>query len=346
MKIAHIFWGLCTGGVETMLVNIANEQSKMENCVHVVIINDLVDVTVLGKLSPDVHFICLKRKVGTKNPWFIGLLNGYLLKKQPDVIHFHEVKLINYVLPIWRTRSVFTLHHLPGKESHSKCKFYKKVYAISDSVREELKLYHRIESKTIFNGIPTHSFKCREKKKEISHFVQVGRLLHQTKGQDILIEAFSQLIKCGYRNLSLTFIGEGESEKYLKELAEKYKVESYVHFTGLKSQDWLFEHLADYDLFVQPSRFEGFGLTVAEAMAAKVPVLVSDNQGPIEVIAQGKYGYSFRNGDVEDCVNKLKQIISNGIDFNMIDNAYKYVTQRFDVSMTAKRYIEEYKTII
>ena len=43
MKIAHIFWGLGTGGIETMLVNIANEQARLGHEVHIIIINDLVN---------------------------------------------------------------------------------------------------------------------------------------------------------------------------------------------------------------------------------------------------------------------------------------------------------------
>ena len=54
-------------------------------------------------------------------------------------------------------------------------------------------------------------------------------------------------------------------------------------FLVKQTQDYVAAHLTDYDLFVQPSRWEGFGLTVAEAMAAGVPVLVSEGQGPAEV---------------------------------------------------------------
>ena len=52
-------------------------------------------------------------------------------------------------------------------------------------------------------------------------------------------------------------------------------LEKHVRFLGNQSREYVYSHLKDYDLFVQPSRFEGFGLTVAEAMAACVPVLVT-----------------------------------------------------------------------
>ena len=66
-----------------------------------------------------------------------------------------------------------------------------------------------------------------------------------------------------------------------------------VHVCIIKPQPYIVEHMADYDLLVQPSRWEGFGLTVAEAMAAKVLVSVSEGQGPAEVTCGYFYGWIF-----------------------------------------------------
>ena len=336
MKIVHLFWGLGTGGIETMLVNIANEQIKLGHKLYIIIINDLINDNLKNSFLKDICFICLKRKLRSKNPLFIALLNKELLRISPDIIHFHEANIIKYILPNWRKISVLTVHHLPGSKLIGYYHSFSEVYAISDSVRNELRKYHNIESKTIYNGILTKKFKIRDEKKDVMKIVQVGRLFHNIKGQDLLIIAFGRLIEKGYRHLSLSIVGEGDSECYLKNLVKDCKLEDYVHFVGMWQQDYLVEHLSDFDLFVQPSRFEGFGLTVAEAMAAKVPVLVSDNQGPMEVINNGEYGYCFKNDNIDDCVNKLESIIVNGVDWNMVEKAFVYVKQMFDVKITAK----------
>ena len=132
----------------------------------------------------------------------------------------------------------------------------------------------------------------------------------------------------------------------LKDIANELNISNKVIFEGLKSQEYIYEHLCEYDCFIQPSRCEGFGLTVAEAMAAKVPVLVSDIQGPMEVIGYGKYGMSFKSEDVDDLADKLKIILQGGFDYSLVDKAYEHVCKEYDVSKTAQKYIDEYTKVI
>jgi glycosyltransferase involved in cell wall biosynthesis len=197
----------------------------------------------------------------------------------------------------------------------------------------------------ISNGINTSIFKQRTKqyKKTPFKIIQVSRLIHDKKGQDFLIEAAAAL----KGKIDITFVGEGDSIEFLKSLAREKGVNKYIHFAGKKDQSYIANHLCDYDLFVQPSRYEGFGLTVAEAMAAKVPVLVSSGQGPAEVTCNEKYGWVFKNGDTDDLVQKISYIIEHqDLTMNKALLGLQYVCENYDVSITAKRYIEEYKKFL
>ena len=101
--------------------------------------------------------------------------------------------------------------------------------------------------------------------------------------------------------------------------------------------------MADYDLFVQPSRWEGFGLTVAEAMAAKVPVIVSEGQGPAEVTCGNLYGWTFENGNADDLAAKIKYIFDNYNEaMDKANSALSYVQHTYDVSVTARKYLDNY----
>lgn len=162
------------------------------------------------------------------------------------------------------------------------------------------------------------------------------------KGQHILIQACKKLLDRGYNDLALDFIGYGDSLDLLKNMVKEYGMGNVVHFLGKKDQQYIYDHLKDYDLFVQPSIYEGFGLTVAEAMAAKLPVLVSSGQGPEEVIAHGDCGMIFRNGDSDDCADKIETCIKGEYGDDMIDKAFHRVWNVYNIKVTTKRYIDNY----
>lgn len=116
-----------------------------------------------------------------------------------------------------------------------------------------------------------------------------------------------------------------------------------MHFLGKQTQEYIARHLCEYDLFVQPSRYEGFGLTVAEAMAAQVPVLVSAGQGPAEVICGNKYGWVFENGNIDDLACMIGHIQRHYADaFDKAQKARQYVMETYDVAVTAKKYLAAY----
>lgn len=142
------------------------------------------------------------------------------------------------------------------------------------------------------------------------------------------------------------FIGEGSSMEEVKELSDSMGLREFIVFEGRKTQKEVYQQLCEYDLFVQPSRTEGFGLTVAEAVAAKLPVLVSNLPGPMEVIGNGLLGMSFETENVEDLATKLEIILKGGYDYSLVDKAYKRAVELYDVRVTAKKYIDEYKKII
>lgn len=344
MKISHIVWSLSTGGIETMLVNIINEQVKSEE-VELVIVNDLYYAPLLNKLSPSCKVRFCKRTPESRNPLPIIKLNYWLWRFSPDVVHLHSYKS-SYLIK-GRYNMVRTIHN-----TRNVCKEYPKMkalFSISESVKDYT-LKQGFDSVVIENGIPTQRFKRKVNyigKNECCNFVQVSRLNVWQKGQDYLVEAANILVnQRGINNFCISFVGEGESKYLLEKLIQKYELQKYFYFEGQKTQEWIFEHLADYDCFLQPSRYEGFGLTVAEAMVAGLPVLVSNIEGPMEIIDKGRVGMYFEAGNVMDLADKLEIILKGGYDYSLIDKAYQRVAQKYDVAVTAQKYIDEYRKML
>lgn len=348
MKIVHIVYGLEFGGIETMLVNIVNEQVKTGNEISVVIINNTINNNLYSAIDNRVKVYCLGRPVGSKNPYYILKFNYRINKISPDIIHIHTPSIIRYFLPFVKYKMCVTKHDVHKEQENRFLSKYSHIYSISTSVKDYLLSATGVKSKVIYNGIDIDGILSKNRPyspDKVLKLVQVGRLYHPVKGQDVLIEAV-KIIKLKGGDVHLYLIGDGPSREYLENLISKNDLNKNITLLGAKSQQYIFEHLCEYDLFVQPSINEGFGLTVAEAMAAKLPVLISENQGPLEIIDNGKYGFSFKNGDSNDCANKIMEIIERGFDEKMIENGYARVKELFSIEQTANSYIEEYKKIL
>ena len=347
MRIAHIAWSFRFGGIETMLVNIINEQLKLNHDVYLIIMEDAaVEPTLLKSFDSRIKIHYAHRKENGCLILPIMFLNLLLLKINPNVIHIHSSSMYRIILLPWLKKVVnSTLHALPSVKNTPSIDKVPCVFAISESVRQHLLAYNGTDSITNPNGIrPELIRQCSSADwNGTLQIVQVSRLDHKNKGQHILIQAASELIKRGYRDFRVNFIGDGESREYLKDLTCKLNVSDYIVFQGSKTQAYIFEHLYDYDLFVQPSILEGFGNTVAEAMAAKLPVVVSSGQGPEEVIDYGKYGYVFENGNPVDCADKLEIFLKHENDLLQVEAAYKRVLDLYDIKVTVKTYLDKYK---
>lgn len=363
MKVCHILWGLKSGGIETMLVNIANEQVEAGAEVGIIIINDIVESSLMKKFDDRIKVYNLGRKVGAKGLGFIFRLNNLLGKLNPDAVHLHSSKIYRLILrrKLRRVVSV-TLHDLPcGSVSHGmlmRCLPFlemgysgnvtgidciPRVFAISEAVHNMLQEKYGVDSMVVKNGIRTAAFISR--KYSVPHaplrVIQVSRLVHEKKGQDLLIRAAAKL----YGQIDVSFIGDGSSMDYLRQLTRDLGVEEYVHFLGKWTQDNIASHLCDYDLFVQASRWEGFGLTVAEAMAANLPVLVSEGQGPAEVTCGDKYGWIFENGNSDALAEAIIYIVEHYDEaLAKVKEAYNYVVANYDVSVTARKYLDSYNS--
>lgn len=340
MKIAHIIFDLGNGGAENMLIDIINEQVKLDNFITLVIINNYVEKDKLNRLSNAVNIIKLNRIPKSKNPFIFIKLYWYIFKDRFDVLHCHNPG-IGKLLRFYKKRKVVTVHCIGWNEKW--LKYYTKIFSISKAVQNDIKNLG-FNSTIIYNGVDSTNinFNSIYMKNKPFRIVQVGRLNHLIKGQDLMILALKKLIKTN--EIHLTFVGDGESRDSLEQLVHNENIKKYILFEGNKNRDYIYNNLNKFDLLVQPSRQEGFGLTIVEAMFAKIPVLVSNIDGPFEIIKSGKYGGVFNNDDVDSLVNSIQKIInySNSEINNKVNASYTFAVENFNIKNVAKSYIENY----
>lgn len=126
------------------------------------------------------------------------------------------------------------------------------------------------------------------------HMVIVARLLDSAKGQKRLIEAVSKLHDEVY-DLSLAIVGGGSDEQMLKDIISERNAGGYITMVG--SQLNPYPYIKEADLLVCSSYFEGYNLTVAEALILGTAVLSTDCTGPREILDNGKYGVIVENSE-------------------------------------------------
>jgi len=357
MKVVHIIMAFETGGSETMLIDILNLQ-VLKLDVSLIIINDIHSKDLLLKIDKRVNIVLLNRKQSSKNIFKLIVLNLKLLQFQPDIIHLHNPINLKYLF--FNKKTVLTMHAMLKIRIENdpnfiqKLKGFDKIVAISSSVKNDFikNGFQNTENLLkIDNGIALDSinFKSKINQQDTFNIIQVSRLDHNVKGQHILLEAIKELIHhYQIKNIRLDFIGTGDSKPFLLQLVKKYKIEAYVRFLDFKDRDYIYENLCKYDLFVQPSLFEGFGLTVAEAMAAKIPVLVSNADGPMEIIDNGRYGYFFEIGDAKDCASMIKEIKEKPVQeiSKITEIAYERVSENYSIKNTVTKYLGIYKDLL
>lgn len=343
MRIVHLLWGLTFGGIETMVINIANEQSRAGHEVTLVTVDRDIDPRLAADVGPSVGLRCAARPKGSHNPWYLMRLNWIMRQLDADFVHFHGVNLPRLVRGRY-VRRWCTTHHTTWRSDLAR--FFTDdlhLVAISGKAAEDLRAHADVHPEVVVNGIATGEYLRRDVGSPATplRIVQVGRLNFAIKGQDITLDAV-RMLKARGIGVHVDFIGDGEAHEAMARLTAKLGLENEVTMHGSLPQEFLKEHLKDYDLLVQPSRIEGFGLTVAEAMAARVPVAVADLPPLLEVIDGGNCGISFHADDAADLARAIEQSATD-YDLQRVGRAAERVGRLYDVSATAQAYLRLYE---
>ena len=351
MKILHSIFSFNTGGAETMLVDIINQQCKTES-VSLLIVNDKLNKSLLETIDKRVDVFLIGRKESNKLQLFSAFWQIIVIlnKIRPDVIHCHDNKLFMLFITL-RKKTVLTVH-----DTNLSCRFlkhYRQIFAVSNAVKEDVKKRANVDAQLVYNGIEISEYKHRTDytHKLLFKIVQISRLDIKHKGQHIAIQAVAYLTeKYPEANFTLSLIGDGEDKEKLKALAVENRVEDRIVFPGQKSRSWIKEHLQDFDVLIQPSLHEGFGLTIIEGLAAGLPVIASNLDGPKEILDFLKVGLTVEAGNPIDLAEKIRKVQNDYVLGNLLNSNYlinnKKQLATFAIQTTVVRYIDHYKNII
>ena len=130
------------------------------------------------------------------------------------------------------------------------------------------------------------------------------------KGYDQVLKCIPQLVKL-YPDLKYILAGNCEPiEKLrLEALIQSLGIEKFVHLPGFVPETELTDHYRLADVFVMPSKKEGFGIVFIEAMACGTPAVGGDQDGSPEALRPGLLGVTTDPDDLEDIVRTIKQVL-------------------------------------
>ncbi len=351
MKIAHCLFTFETGGAQVLSVDLLNEMC-IDNEVSLIIINNKWNDKLLKRLDKRVAIFYIGRKEGNKNPLPIIRFNLLLLRLKPDVIHCHEPKMAK-IIKTGKSKLLQTIHDVGIPTDNYD--LYDVSVAISDAVYSDvISRYNKDRVDKIYNGVAFELFNRRQhyltNKNEPLRLVQLSRLVYEKKGQDILLKALHGIVnKFNMHGFTVDFIGGGESQSYLEEMVIELGLQQYVNFIGERSRDWLFENLSSYHILIQPSRYEGFGLTILEGFAAGLPVLTSNIDGPAEIISRAPAGFLFKNGDAADCAEKLARMFELYLNDEveaLMNDTFLPVRNMYSIKFCTEKYLTVYNRLL
>lgn len=361
MNVLYIIFSFTVGGIEKLLVDMINYQAaEGKNKVYLCVINNHYDKELLDQIDSSVKVVLLNRPKGGKKIKYISEYTKFALSNDIDVVHCQGINAVKFSIPLKllkpKVKIFNTIHDvreyllMSKKEVLIDKYICKKIIAISDSVKSEILSRGIDKNKVIkiYNAINLNKFKSDSLKifdKENIILGNVARLMPEKKGQDLLIQAVSKLKK-KYPKIKCILAGDpagGDKSilDNLKALTSKYDVEENIVFTGNVSD--VPSLLKQIDIFIMPSRFEGFGISLIEAMAMGKPCIASDIDGPKEIIKENKYGILFKTGDYEDLVIKLEDMIEN-IELYDSEKTIRYVKDNFSITEMMKKINQVYSS--
>lgn len=357
-SVFHLITGIDVGGAENHLLDLCSG-----------LVDHGFDVTVGylkgdGELASDFRDAgCTVRRIGIRTDvdplGFLSLVR-LLRSVNTDILHAHlfhsnvygvlaaGIAGVDEVVvtkhndePFWQDQPIRTVHDLLLRRID-------RVVTISDHVREYLLDVSAVDPETVttvrygLNPTPFDELDPAIVLKTRREFAAdddplVGTVARLTEQKDLptLLRAFARVLEA-VPDARLVIVGRGEEEDVLRSLSTELCISNSVVFAGFRTD--VPALMTAFDVFVLPSRWEGFGVVFMEAMAAGTPVVASDVSAIPEVVVDGETGFLCRPGDEEAFAEATVEVLADDGTSNRLGQAGR---ARLEKEFTVDRMVDE-----
>ncbi len=345
------------GGIQKSAIRLINEFLRLG------IPTSLITIDANGPVRSEVPYDCRFIDLGVgRTRWAIFRLIASLKEIKPDVVisaqtHLNVLLIIARALSGYPKKLIVTEHITfnTGITSEGKFSqrmrpylirflypFAERVVAVSPASADSIYQYTKLKTKVdvILNGLDMDEIK-KAANQPVFHpwvsnsdfklIVGMGRLSLQ-KNFSYLLRAFARLdSKEKYR---LLILGEGSDKTALLLLAKQLEIQEYVEFLGFIDNPY--PYLAQADLFVLPSKWEGFANVIIEALACGTPVIAADCPGgPADILSDKSFAKIVPMDNPKEMASAIKGSLSADIDSIGI---FEFAKQ-FSIQDTAQNYL-------
>ncbi len=362
MKILQICRSLGVGGIETVVLGLANELAKTNEVTVCTIRQPLKTDWVYHHLDPSVKKDTLGKLESTCPIKVVFQLYKYIKNSDFDVIHIHcffYFYALAFLLLHKKRKFFYTLHSDPEKENlpwdlrlfvFKRYCFRKKwvlPVTISQAGKDSFAKLYGCDSKLIINGIvrPTIVLENLSLPFRISAqtrvFVNPGRIC-PAKNQGMLCRVFDKLIKEGW-DISLVIAGPNHDVASYQSIApffseriiyldEHHDIPSLLHYS---------------DGMCLSSSWEGMPIVIIEALAVGCPCICTPVGGVVNMIESGLNGVLSKSASEEDYYDAMRLYLSlSEEEVSMMRQKAIESFAKYDIKNMVSNYYDYYSSIV
>jgi glycosyltransferase involved in cell wall biosynthesis len=191
-----------------------------------------------------------------------------------------------------------------------------------------------------FNNRMTIAFNAKIGNSITGYWLFISRI-HEKKGVDLLIKAYLALAKEVVNLPALIIAGPGLETIFGKQILELASLNNNIYFPGMLTGDAKWGAFYNSEIFILPSHQENFGIAIVEAMACKIPVLITNKVNIWREIENGKGGIICED-NLTSVLASLKQWVNLNVTQKktMGENAFDTFYAHFTAKATSKKFVE------
>lgn len=362
-KIMHIVQS--AGGVEVYIRMLLKYMDK-DKYDHILACSNDFSKEKFSELASGFEQIDFCREISLKKDFKSVIKVRNLIKKyNPDILYMHSSKggAIGRVASIGlNKKQIYNPHGWAFNMQVSKKKksvyriiekilsnFSNKIIAISNSEKKsaiENNICNENKLQVIFNGIDIDNYNNSRNKYSITRekcgisedaFIvgMVGRISKQ-KSPDTFVRA-ARKIKDNIPNSFFIIVGDGDEREEISQLIRELGLKESFLITGWVDNPM--EYIQIFDLAMLISRWEGFGLAIAEYMLSKKPIIATNIDAIPNLIKHNESGYLVEVDNVDSIVRgALKIYRDSAYKVKLVNNAFRRVNEKFDIKRVAKEH--------